>query len=283
MQRPLCWSMRSTKKKVIFIGGLSNGKEVVSFLKKKKINLQLIFTQKKKNISRYRNFNEFNKYTKVIKTDNVNNYYSKINRLKPDLILVAGWSGIIKKQILGIPKYGVIGFHPSDLPRDRGRSVLAWQIEEGYTKTALSMFFFTEKVDAGDIIGKYKIIIKKTENIKDILDRMDIATIKLLKKYFNQFFSNKIKRKKQDLSKATFRKLRDYKNQLIDWNNKGEKIINKIRALTRPYPGAIGIIGNKKYKIWNAKKINFKDDKKNYFLKKCKNCYIVLLNYEIVK
>ena len=70
---------------------------------------------------------------------------------------------------------------------------------------------------------------------------------------------------------------------MIDWNNKGEKIINKIRALTRPYPGAIGIIGNKKYKIWNAKKINFKDDKKNYFLKKCKNCYIVLLNYEIVK
>ena len=38
-----------------------------------------------------------------------------------------------------------------------------------------------------------------------------------------------------------------------------------------------------KYKIWNAKKINFKDDKKNYFLKKCKNCYIVLLSYEIVK
>ena len=35
--------------------------------------------------------------------------------------------------ILSIPRMGVLGFHPAKLPFDRGRSVLAWQIEDGYT------------------------------------------------------------------------------------------------------------------------------------------------------
>ena len=54
---------------------------------------------------------------------------------------------MINDKILRIPKYGVIGFHPSNLPKDRGRSVLAWQIEDGYPYTFLSMFL-TEKADA---------------------------------------------------------------------------------------------------------------------------------------
>lgn len=276
--------MKNNKKKIIFIGGLSNGKNVVNFLiSKKNISLDLIFTHKKKNIPRYQNFNLFNKSTKVIKTENINNYFLKIKKAKPDLILVAGWSKMITNKILEIPKYGVIGFHPSDLPKDRGRSVLAWQIEEGYLKTALSIFFYTKKADAGDVIGKHKIIIKKKEYVNDILDKIDISTIKLLNKYFDKFFSNKLKRKKQDLHHATYRKIRTYENQLINWNENGDDIINKIRAISKPYPGAIGVIKNKRYKIWKARIYNTKKNKKNPLTKSCRDCAIELLNYEIIK
>ena len=257
---------------------------MVNFLiSKKNISLDLIFTHKKKNIPRYQNFNLFNKSTKVIKTENINNYFFKIKKAKPDLILVAGWSKMITNKILEIPKYGVIGFHPSDLPKDRGRSVLAWQIEEGYLKTALSIFFYTKKADAGDVIGKHKIIIKKKEYVNDILDKIDISTIKLLNKYFDKFFSNKLKRKKQDLHHATYRKIRTYENQLINWNENGDDIINKIRAISKPYPGAIGVIKNKRYKIWKARIYNTKKNKKNPLTKSCRDCAIELLNYEIIK
>ena len=65
--------------------------------------------------------------------------------------------------------------------------MLAWQIEEGY-KTALSMFYYTKKADAGDIIGKHLICIKKTDYINDVLDKVDLATLKLLNKYFKNYF-----------------------------------------------------------------------------------------------
>ena len=189
---------------------------------------------------------------------------------------------MINDKILRIPKYGVIGFHPSNLPKDRGRSVLAWQIEDGYPYTFLSMFFLTEKADAGDLIGKSKILIKKTDYVNDILDKIDLATTKLLKKNFQLIFNNKIKRKKQNSKYSTYRKLRIYKNQLINWNKSGEEIINKIRAISKPYPGAIGIIQNTKYKIWKAKILNKKKNNNNSLTKRCKNCFIEIIDYEII-
>ena len=65
----------------------------------------------------------------------------KIQDAQPDLIIVAGWSGLLSNQIISIPDRGTIGFHPFKLPNDPVRSVLAWQLEEGYTETALSMFY----------------------------------------------------------------------------------------------------------------------------------------------
>ena len=37
------------------------------------------------------------------------------------LILFDGWSQIIKKKLLVLPPMGIIGFHPSALPLNRGR------------------------------------------------------------------------------------------------------------------------------------------------------------------
>ena len=37
----------------------------------------------------------------------------------PDLIFCFGWSRLIKAELLQIPRYGVVGYHPSALPRIR--------------------------------------------------------------------------------------------------------------------------------------------------------------------
>ena len=56
--------------------------------------------------------------------------------------------------------------------------MLAWQIEEGYVKTALSIFFFTKKADAGDVIGKHQIIIKTIKYVST-LDSLYVYMLKL--------------------------------------------------------------------------------------------------------
>ena len=71
--------MKKNKKRIIFIGGLTFGKKAINYLiSLKNICLNLIFTQKKINIPRYESFEEYSEVTKIIKTKNVNNYYSVI-------------------------------------------------------------------------------------------------------------------------------------------------------------------------------------------------------------
>ena len=72
---------------------------------------------------------------RFLETSNINSNLSikYLKKLKPNLI-IAQWSRIIKKEILKIPSIGVIGSHPTDLPKNRGRHPLHWSIVMGLKK-----------------------------------------------------------------------------------------------------------------------------------------------------
>ena len=58
----------------------------------------------------------------------------------PDVIYCFGWSRLIGKELLALPPYGVIGFHPAAIPANRGRHPLIWALALGLDKTASFMF-----------------------------------------------------------------------------------------------------------------------------------------------
>ena len=107
-----------------------------------------------------------------------------------------------------------MGVHPSRLPADRGRSVLAWQIEEGYQNTALSMFYLNEMPDCGDIIAQEKITIDFEDTIKEVLAKVGDATYNLMKAYFPLLREGKAPRLQQNLCHGNFRKTSERKETL---------------------------------------------------------------------
>lgn len=74
--------------------------------------------------------------------NNINdeNGVSFIKKQNPDVIYCFGWSQLIKSEILEIPKLGVIGTHPAELPHNRGRHPIIWALVLGLEKTAASPF-----------------------------------------------------------------------------------------------------------------------------------------------
>ena len=225
------------KIKVYFIGGLTNGKIVFDYLKANKyVDLVGVITYSD-SFSGARHI-PFESDEYIIKSGKTKGYERYIMDSEPDLIIVAGWSELIPNEILEIPPMGVIGFHPAKLPMDRGRSVLAWQIEDGYTETALTMFKYTDYPDGGDIIGQDIIKIEKEDYISDILDKVAAATENLMKAYFPLLRQGLAMPRKQVLSEGSFRRLRNAGNSAINWNSNSETIYNKVRAISHPYPGA---------------------------------------------
>jgi methionyl-tRNA formyltransferase len=238
------------KIKIIFIGGLSNGKIVYDYLKNNKyVILQLVITYPDAYMApRMISIGHPN----AIKTTSANSQIEKIKELKPDYIFVAGWSELLATELISMPTNGTIGFHPSKLPFDRGRSVVAWQIEEGYQDTALTMFYYNDVPDNGDIIAQECIVIEKNDYCDDILNKIDKATYNLMYAYFPLIRLGKAPRIKQKLEEGTFRRLRKEQDSQIEWNQNSINIYNKIRAISKPYSGAEAVINNQKMKIWKA-------------------------------
>jgi methionyl-tRNA formyltransferase len=85
---------------------------------------------------------------KISHPDNV----ALIRSLEPDVIFVFGWSQIITKEIIEIPRDGVIGTHPALLPKNRGRHPLIWALIKGLEESGLTFFYIDEGIDSGDII-----------------------------------------------------------------------------------------------------------------------------------
>ena len=97
------------------------------------------------------------RYTPNINSEEVIGW---ISNLAPDVIFCFGWSGLLKKELLQIPPMGVIGYHPTALPKNRGRHPITWALNLGLKETASTFFFMDDGIDSGDILSQKKVLIK---------------------------------------------------------------------------------------------------------------------------
>ena len=76
-----------------------------------------------------------------------------------DLIVAAHSHWYITAQSVEKTKYGGIGFHPSMLPRHRGRDAVRWTIAMHDAVGGCTVYWLNDKIDGGDIIRRVPIMI----------------------------------------------------------------------------------------------------------------------------
>jgi len=87
----------------------------------------------------------------------------RIKKLKPDLIISAFFTQIIKKEIINIPALGVINIHPAFLPNYKGVSPIFWSLLNGEKYVGISVHYIDEGIDTGRIINRRKIKITRLD------------------------------------------------------------------------------------------------------------------------
>lgn len=246
--------------KTILIGSVNSSKTVLEIMIQKKFPVDLIFSLDEKhssNVSGYvplhkiaiENKIPYKKFHKINDDENI----QLINKIKPDYIFVIGLSQLIKDRILNAATRGVIGFHPTGLPKFRGRAAIVWQILLGVEKSKATLFFIDEGADSGDIIAQEEYIISSTDYALDVSKKCNEALFRMLPGVLDGLINNSIEAKKQDDCEATYLLKRAPEDGLIDWNKSAEKIQRLIRATSKPYPGAFTFYkGNEKIVIWRA-------------------------------
>lgn len=161
----------------------------------------------------------------------------KIKEVNPDLIVVVAYGKILPKEIIDIPKYGIINVHSSLLPKYRGASPIHSAILNGDKESGVSIMYIEEGLDSGDVILKETCEITEDDTLGTLHDRLKELGAIGLEKALKLIEVGEVKAEKQDDSKATFVKPITKEQVKIDWNNTKEVIFNQIRGLN-PFPGA---------------------------------------------
>ncbi|MBR0817875.1 formyltransferase family protein [Bradyrhizobium liaoningense] len=88
-----------------------------------------------------------------------------------DLIITAHSHARIGKDALAAAKFGGIGYHPSLLPRHRGKAAVEWTIKEGDPIAGGTIYQLADRMDAGAIAAQDWCFVKKGETARELWER----------------------------------------------------------------------------------------------------------------
>ena len=176
-----------------------------------------------------------------------------------DFGVVAAYAQIIPQAVIDKARLGIIGVHPSLLPKLRGASPIQAAILEGYDKTGVSLFMIDKDVDHGSVIAKRELAIGENDYTK-LEKRLADISADLLLEVLPNFAIGKVELEIQDESSATYTQKYSTDDGYVDFNdlteaenngNGSETLLRKIRALN-PEPGVYTFIDEKRTKLLDA-------------------------------
>lgn len=190
---------------------------------------------------------------KYVKDINAPHIVSWISDLKPDVIFCFGWSSLIRKELLTLCPLGIVGYHPAEIPMNRGRHPIIWALVLGLKQTASTFFFMKEGADDGDILSQVKVPITDDDDATSLYNKLTIVALEQIGSFLINLEENKYSRLKQDSTKANYWRKRGRNDGKIDFRMTSKGIYNLIRGLTKPYVGAHIEMDSGDVKVWRSR------------------------------
>lgn len=188
-------------------------------------------------------------YTSNINSPETVNWIKELN---PDVVFCFGWSNLIKKEVLDISRLGVIGYHPTLLPYNKGRHPLIWAKVLGLKKSGSTFFFMDEGADTGDILSQKEFQINFEDDANVLYNKLIENALIQIEDFHSKLETGYYTRIQQDSTKGNTWRKRGKKDGIIDFRMNSLVICNLTRALTKPYVGAHVEYNGTDIKIWGV-------------------------------
>lgn len=202
-----------------------------------------------------------------LKNADLDKVINEIEKIKPDVGVVADFSYIIPKPIIDSFDGKIINIHFSLLPKYRGASPVQFALLNGDEITGITYYLLDEKMDEGKILEQieYKLDTKHTSG--ELYDILFKVAAEKLPKVLENYLSNLTKPFDQDSEEVSYTFSRTnpkhtfiYKEDaLIDWSDSAQKIEREIRAYN-PWPIAWTYLEDLEKSNVLFEKFNLKDN-----------------------
>ncbi|MDP3953642.1 MAG: methionyl-tRNA formyltransferase [bacterium] len=175
--------------------------------------------------------------------------------------VVAAYAKIVPQAVIDNFKLGIIGVHPSMLPKYRGASPIQSAILAGEQKTGTTLFMIEAGMDSGPILTQQEVEVNRKYYQALLRDLADTSA-KVLIDTLPAFVKSSVLPQVQDDSQATYTKLFETADAKVDQGDlekalsgdesQAWRIERMVRALN-PEPGTFSIVDGKRIKFLRAR------------------------------
>jgi len=162
---------------------------------------------------------------------------SQLQEWNPDLIVVAAFGQILKKDILDLPRYGCINVHASLLPRWRGAAPVNAAILAGDEETGVTIMQMDVGLDTGPMLAKKSIRISPDDTTDSVLRALSTLGADLLLETLPEYLAGNLKPISQPADGSTYAPMLKKEDGLLDFTHSAVELERRVRAMN-PWPGA---------------------------------------------
>jgi len=157
---------------------------------------------------------------------------------QPDLLWCTDYRYLLPPELVAVAPLGAVNLHPSLLPKYRGRAPINWAILEGERRLGLTAHVVEDGVDSGDIIEQMAFDLGPDEDVADALEHLYPRYETITERVCAHLAAGTVPRTPQPAGEWPVWQRRGPEDGRIDWNDDAARIVNLVRAVAPPYPGA---------------------------------------------
>ena len=174
-----------------------------------------------------------------------------MRRIDPAIAVVVAYGQFIPSAVHSQPRYKTINVHFSLLPAYRGAAPVQRTIENGESRSGITIFEISGRMDAGPVWAREEIAIRHDDTTASYQLRLGERAALFLLQTLNQIFSGKIRKHPQDDSRATLAPAVKKSEGRVDWQLPAQRLYDRLRAFT-PWPGLFFSLEKRQIKILTA-------------------------------
>ncbi len=175
----------------------------------------------------------------------------ELRRLAPDVIVVAAFGQILRREVLDLPRFRCLNVHASLLPRHRGASPIAGALLEGDQEAGVTIMLMDEGLDTGAILTQRAIPVAPDDTTGTLTEKLSHLGAALLVETLPRWFAGEITPQPQDETRATLTRQLTKEDGIIDWHLPAGMLARQVRAY-HPWPGTATTWHGKTLKVLQA-------------------------------
>ena len=156
---------------------------------------------------------------------------------RPDLIVVAAFGQILRKDVLELPAYGCLNVHASLLPRWRGAAPINAAVLHGDAETGITIMKMDVGLDTGPILSQRSIPLTRDDTAGSVFEKLARLGADLLLETLPDYLSGKIQPRPQPEEGMTYAPMLKKEEGRLDFTRPAEELERRVRAFN-PWPGA---------------------------------------------